>query len=335
MKRIYLAVAALLGLIMTLTACGSSGSSAKDGSSAAGSNAPTSSDSAAPSASTTGGDASSSPPVSSGGGSGGNSIVIGSAAFPESELLANIYAEALKAKGVKATTKLDIGERAVYIKALNEGSIDFFPEYSGSILSFLDPKATAKKPADVYAALQKAAGAKLTVFKYAQAQDSDTITVSKATATKYNLKSIADLAPVASKLTFGAPAQFQTRPDGIPALKSVYGVTFGRFTKLGTAGTITVNALKSGSIDAADIFSTDSSIAKNGFVPLADPKSMFAAQNIIPLVNKVKASSAIKTACDAVSAKLDTPTLASLVGKVSNGNSDQVAKDWLKSAGLI
>lgn len=333
MKRIYLAVAALLGLIMTLAACGSSGSSGTSSSSSSSSTetaaASTDTTSTSPAATSS---ATSSAPVAP---ASGGSLVIGSAAFPESELLANIYAEALKAKGVKATTKLDIGERAIYLKALNEGSIDFFPEYSGSILSFLDPKATAKTPVAVYSALQKAVGAKLTVFKYASAQDSDTITVAKTTADKYHLTSIGDLAPVASKLTLGAPAQFQTRPDGIPALKSVYGVTFGHFTKLGTAGSITVNALKTGSIDAADIFSTDSSIAKNGFVALKDPKSMFAAQNIIPLVNKAKASATVKTVSDAVSAKLDTATLASLVAKVSNGNSDKVAKDWLKSAGLI
>ena len=333
MKRIYLAIVALLGLIMSLAACGSSGSSgsgSSSSSSSGGSDTVSSASSAATSAdsSASTGASSSAPPAS------GGSIVIGSAAFPESELLANIYAEALKAKGVKATTKLDIGERAIYIKALDQGSIDFFPEYSGSILNFLDPKTTAKTPTAVYAALQKAAGSKLTVFKTAPAQDSDTITVTKATASKYHLSSIADLAPVASKLTFGAPAQFQTRPDGIPALKSVYGVTFGRFTKLGTAGSITVNALKNGSIDAADIFSTDSSIAKNGFVSLKDPKSMFAAQNIVPLVNKAKATPAIKADCDAVSAKLDTKTLASLVAKVSNGNSNEVAKTWLKSVGL-
>ena len=330
MKRIYLTIAALLGLVLTLTACGSSGSSGTASSSTNASSASSSAATNSAVAATSATPASSSPGTTNGG-----SLVIGSAAFPESELLANIYAEALKAKGVQATTKLDIGERAIYLKALSEGSIDFFPEYTGSLLSFLDKNATAKKPAAVFAALHKAIGPQLTVLKYAPAQDSDTITVTKATAAKYKLTSIADLAPVAGKLTFGAPAQFQTRPDGIPALKSVYGVTFGRFTKLGTAGTITVNALKNGTIDAADIFSTDSSIVKNGFVSLQDPKSMFAAQNIVPLVNKSKATPAISADCNAVSAKLDTATLAALVAKVANGNSAQVAKAWLTSVGLI
>ena len=322
MKRIYAITAAAAGLALTLTACGSSGSSGKS-SSSGGAAATTSSAAGSTTGSTTG----SAAPAA------GGSIVVGSAQFPESELLANIYADALKAKGVKASTHLDIGERAVYIAALKSGAINFFPEYSGSLLDFVS-KSKAKTPAAVYAALPAALPANLSVLNYSPAQDSDTITVTQATATKYHLKSIADLQSVAGKLTFGAPAQFQTRPDGIPALKSVYGVTFGHFTKLGTAGTITVSALKNGSIDAADIFSTDSSIAANHFVSLTDPKSMFAAQNIIPVMTKAKVTPTVTATANAVSAKLDTKTLASLVAKISNGNSNTVAENWLKSVGL-
>ncbi|MEP6852136.1 MAG: ABC transporter substrate-binding protein, partial [bacterium] len=261
-------------------------------------------------------------------------LTVGSAAFPENALLADIYADALSAKGVQVTKKLNIGERGVYIKALNDGGIDFIPEYTGSILTYFDPKTTAKTPDEVFAALEKAVPSKLTVLKFAQAQDSDTITVTKDTASKYNLKTIADLSSVASKLTFGGPAQFKTRADGIPALKSVYNVDFGRFTPLGTTGTIVVQALKGGSIDAADIFSTDPSIAKNGFVSLEDPKSMFAAQNIVPLANKAKVTPQITETVNAVSAKLDTKTLADLVSQVGTGDPDTVAKKWLSDNSL-
>ncbi len=320
MKRSYALLAALLGFVMALTACGSSGSSNKT-------TAPP-----AASSSSSGSESSSAPatglPTEPG------SITVGSAGFTENVLLADIYADAMSAKGVKVTKHLNIGERPIYIKALNDGSIDFIPEYSGSILSYLDSSATAKTPDDVYAALRRKVGDKLTVLQFAAAQDSDTITVAQATASKYNLKTIADLASVASKLTLGAPAQFKTRPDGVPALKSVYGVTFGRFTPLAAGGAITVNALKNGTIAAADIFSTDSAIAKNNFVSLEDPKNMFAAQNVVPLVNKSKLSQPMVDACNAVSAKLDTATLADLVAKASSGDPDKVAKDWLATAGL-
>jgi len=264
------------------------------------------------------------------------SITIGSAGFAESEILAEIYAGALRAKGVTVKTQLDIGERPIYFKALQDGSIDFFPEYNGSILSYLDKNATAKSTADVDAALKTALGSKLTALNSAAAQDSDTITVTKTTADKYHLTSIGDLAAVAKDLTLGAPAQFKTRPDGVPALKSVYGVQFGTFTTTSAGGKVTVDALKNGSIDAADIFSTDPAIAANGFVSLQDPKSMFAAQNIVPIVTTAKLTDVITETANAVSAKLDTATLASLVAKVQNDGekADAVAKAWLASVGL-
>lgn len=261
-------------------------------------------------------------------------LTVGSADFTESELLADIYADALQTKGVTITKKLNIGERSVYWKAMQDGSIDFIPEYNGSILDYLDPSTTAKSTAAVTAALPAALGPKLTALTPAPAQDSDTITVTKATAAKYHLSSIADLAPVASHLTFGAPAMFQTRPDGLPALKSVYGVTFGTFTALSASGTVTVTALKNGTIDAGDIFSTDPSFAADGFVALADPKNMFAAQNVTPIVASAKLTPTIRNTVDAVSAKLTTVILAQLDSQVGTGDPDPVAKQWLASEGL-
>jgi osmoprotectant transport system substrate-binding protein len=186
----------------------------------------------------------------------------------------------------------------------------------------------------VSAALPAVLGSQFTALTPAPAQDSDTITVTKATAQKDHLSSIADLAPIAGHLTFGAPAAFQTRPDGIPALKQVYGVTFGTFTALSASGTVTVTALKNGTIDAGDIFSTDPSFAADGFVALADPKNMFAAQNVTPIVASAKLTSTIKDAVNAVSAKLTTPILAQLDAQVGTGDPDPVAKQWLASVGL-
>ena len=84
----------------------------------------------------------------------GGQIVIGSANFPESALIANIYAEALKAKGIDVSTNLNIGSREVYIKAIEDGSINLVPEYTGVLLQYFDKTATAVSSDDVYAALQ-------------------------------------------------------------------------------------------------------------------------------------------------------------------------------------
>lgn len=265
-----------------------------------------------------------------------DTIVVGSANFQENVVLADIYAEALKAKGVKVSTKLDIGSRETYIPALKDGSIDLIPEYSGVLLQYFDKTAAAQSSTDVYAALQKAVPAPLTVLDESQAQDKDAIVVTAATAAKYHLKSIADLASVAKKLTLGAPPEFQTRTDGIPGLAKVYGVTFGTFKKLDAGGPLTENGLKNGQIDAGDIFTTDPLIAKNGWVVLSDPKSLYTAQNVLPLINASKASATVKAVLDAVSAKLTTADLISLNEKVqiAKQDADAVAKQWLSGAGL-
>ena len=168
------------------------------------------------------------------------------------------------------------------------------------------------------------------------AEDKDAIVVTKETAAKYNLKSIADLASVAGKLTLGAPPEFQTRTDGIPGLQKVYGVKFKTYKKLDAGGPLTENALKNGQINAGDIFTTDPLIAKNGWVVLADPKNLYTAQNVLPLVNSKKASANVKSVLDAVSAKLTTDDLVKLNEKVSleKQNADTVAQKWLSDAGL-
>ncbi|MCW2711839.1 MAG: hypothetical protein JWP24_2033 [Marmoricola sp.] len=124
----------------------------------------------------------------------GVSLTVGSANFPENVILANIYAEALKAQGASIQTKLNIGSREKYYPALEKGSLDLFPEYTGTILTYIDKNATATSPADVYAALTKALPANLVALDQADAQDSDAVVVTKATAAKYGLKTIADLA---------------------------------------------------------------------------------------------------------------------------------------------
>jgi osmoprotectant transport system substrate-binding protein len=269
---------------------------------------------------------------------GAGSLIIGSADFSENTILAYVYGQALAAKGVKVSYKTNIGERAVYMQALKDGSIDMIPEYSGSILASLDKASTATKPDDVAAALKTAAAAaNLTELNYAPAQDADTITVTKATADKYKLTTISSLVPVASKLTYGAPPNMQTRPDGIPGFQKLYGLKFGRFTALKASGTVTPDALKAGTVDAADIFSTDPSIVQNGFVSLTDDKSVFAAQNIVPLVTTSKVTDTITTAANAVSAKMTTLELAKLVEQVQAEKKDPqaVAKAWDQTNGFL
>ena len=182
----------------------------------------------------------SNPTATTGGGSKStapaDTIVVGSANFQESVILADIYAEALKAKGVKVSTKLNIGSREAYLPALKDGSIDLIPDYSGNLLLFVDKTATAISADDIFTALKTAVPSTLTVLDKAAAEDKDAIVVSKGTAAKYKLTSIADLAKVAGKLTFGGPPEMKTRSYGVPGFKKNYGVVFGTYKTLDAGG---------------------------------------------------------------------------------------------------
>lgn len=305
-------IAAVAAGALALTACGSSSTTAAAGSSTV---------------------ASSAAPTSS---SGGGSIIIGSANFAENVLLMDVYSDALKAKGVSVTQKPKIGSREVYMPALQDGSIDLIPEYSGSVLAYFDKTSTAATSDAIYAALPKAIGDKLKVLDQSKAQNKDAVVVSAAVAAKYSLKTIGDLKAHSADLIFGGSPEFKTRANGIPGLKSKYGVVFGTYKTLDSGGPLSVAALKNGQIDASDIFSTDPAIAADKFVVLEDPMGLYTAQNIVPLINAAKATPTITTTLNAISAKLDTASLTALNNEVAGGkDSDAVAQEWLKAQGLI
>ena len=261
------------------------------------------------------------------------SVKIGSADFPEAALLGEIYAQALEAKGLTVTRQFNIGSRETYLKAITGGEVDVLAEYTGSLLNFYDKNAKVVQPEEVYSALQKVVPQGLTVLDKSAAQDKNSLAVTKETASQWSLKEIPDLAAHQADLTIGAPAEFKTRQQGLVGLKSVYNITPKEFRPLQSQAA--VEALKNGQVKAANIFSTDPSIAANGFVVLDDPQSLFGSDNVVPLVRTEKAES-VKAALNAVSAKLDTPALADMVKQVVVDKKDaaEVAKTWLASAGL-
>ena len=275
---------------------------------------------------------------SSGSGSsgGGGSVVVGSANFPENVILGEIYAGALQGAGVDVTTKPNIGSREAYIKGLQDGSLDVFPEYTGNLRLYFNENATGSTPKEVYAELKKALPKDLTVLNYAEAQDKDAVVVTQDTAQKYDLASIGDLAPVAGNMTLAGPPEWKTRSTGVPGLKKVYGVTFGDFIETDAGGPLTLKALLDDRADAGNLFTTDPNIAAENLVVLDDPKSLFASQNIVPLVRTDVLNDTIRTTLNAVSAKLDTETLGQMMKKVviDKDDPEQVAQDFLSQNGL-
>jgi osmoprotectant transport system substrate-binding protein len=300
--------AALAGLALALTACGGGGDPLSSGSG-----------------------------QTSGAAAPNDTVVVGSANFVESQILAEIYAQALSAKGVTVEKRLNIGSREAYIPGLQDGSIDLIPEYTGVLLQYFDKAADETEPDAVYTALQAALPSNLIVLDKSAAEDKDAIVVTRETATQLNVKSIADLAPQCTNLTFGGPPEFQTRPDGIPGIQKTYNCSFKEFRSLDAGGPLTVAALKNGDVQAADLFTTDASIETNDFVVLDDPSNNFAAQNILPLINKAKASDAVKSTLNEIATKLTTQNLTALNAEAAGEakpSPETVAKNWLSQNGL-
>lgn len=273
-----------------------------------------------------------------GGGASLPSLVIGSQNFPENEVLAYVYADALKAAGDKdVTVKANLGSREVTGPALASGSIDLIPEYLGNYLTFIDPSAGVLTVAATYSTLKPLAAQKgLTVAAYSQAADSDAVAVTQDNATKYGLHTIADLSKVASQWTFGGPPECQTRITCYAGLSQYYGLHFKGFKALDEDGPLTLSALKGGDVEAARIFSSDSTIASDHLVVLADPKDFQGAGNIVPIVRSAKSSPALLAVLDKVSAALTTADLVSFNTQTGTNHDDPqtVAQQFVSAHGL-
>ncbi|GAA3269103.1 ABC transporter substrate-binding protein [Paenarthrobacter aurescens] len=281
-----------------------------------------------------GGDPMSSSNTAAAGGSG-DSIIVGSADFPESQLIAKIYAEALKAKGVEVTEKPSIGSREVTIPALKDGSIDLMPEYGGALLQYLDSATKAVSSEDVAKELTTKIPSGLTALTPSEAEDKDVLTVKKEIADQYKLKTIEDLQPVAKELVLGGPPEWKTRLNGVAGLKSVYNLEFKEFSALDAGGPLTLNALLSGQVQVADLFSTDPALAENNLVALEDNKNLFLSENIVPVINEKKATDSVKETLDKVSAALTTEDLIKMNGRVAKFEDiGEIAKEWLQTKNL-
>jgi glycine betaine/choline ABC-type transport system substrate-binding protein len=265
----------------------------------------------------------------------GRPVVIGSQStvYPENELIAYIYRDALLANGVQVEPGITGGDRTVYYPQVCQGVLTIVPEYNGALLTTqqVDPGSTAVTTTAVDNALDRDLPSSLEILEPAPAQDKDSLTVTAATAAHYHLKSITGLRRVASRLKLGALGEFNSREAGDAGLKSMYGVIFGNFIPLTRSGDA-VKDLLNGRVDVADVFTTNPEIKARHLVVLTDPKSLFRAENVIPLVYKaaLRANPKIETTLNYVSQRLTQSQLLTLnVKAVQKGaNLAAIAKEW-------
>lgn len=277
----------------------------------------------------------------SSGSAGDKTISIGSAGFAESEIIAEIYAQALEAKGYTVERTMQIGQRDVYIAALEDGSIDLIPEYSGNLLQFYDDSSDAKTSEEVFSALEDSVPDGFEVLEQAAAEDKDSYNVTKEFSEKYELKSLADLANVDEKIIVGGNPELKERPYGPTGLSDVYGVAADNigFKPINdSGGPLTVTALEDGTVNVADIFSTTPAIAEKGFVTLEDPENLILPQNVLPLINSDAVTDDLTETLAAVSQTLTTEDLIDMNARnqgEEKASPKTIAKDWLADKGLV
>ena len=268
-------------------------------------------------------------------GSGGTGVTVGSANFTESEIIAEVYAQALEKAGVSVKRRMQIGARDVYVKALKDGSIDLVPEYSGNLLQFFQGSSTASDEKSVMDALRKAVPSGMSVGEPSAAQDADSWCVTSEFSKAHKVTSLADLAKLDAVKVGGNP-ELKERPYG---LTKVYGVPASRikFTALSdSSGPLTVKALTSGTVDLVDLYTTTPAIKEQNLVVLEDPKHLVVPQNVVPLMN-TKVDDKARDQLAKVSRALTTDDLIAMNQRAQGdekASASTIAKDWLGRKGL-
>jgi osmoprotectant transport system substrate-binding protein len=272
---------------------------------------------------------------------GDDAVTVASFDFPESELLADVYGQALQAAGFGVRYERRLGPREFVQPALARGLVELVPEYAGSALQFTS--LGEHPPTDDLTATMAALDPvlddrRLVALSPAPAENTNAVVVRRSLAARYTLDEISDLETVAPRLTFGGPPGCAERPFCLAGLESAYGLDFSGFLPLDVGGPLTHQALDGGHVDVALLFTTDPRITADDLVVLADDRGLQPAENVTPVVRREvveRWGDPLVDAVDAVSSRLTTDALRSLNARVARGEPGaQVADDWLRAEGL-
>ena len=269
-----------------------------------------------------------------------DAITVASFDFTESRVLAELYGQALEARGLQVRRAIGIGPRELVGPALALGLVELVPEYAGTALGFLSlgrAGATADEAATHQALAQTAADRHLTALASAPAQNANTFVVTRETAQREHLQRLSDLAAVAPNLTFGGPPECPTRPLCLEGLEQRYGVHFGHVLALDAGGPTTRQALEQGAIDVGLLFTTDPALANGDLVALEDDQGLQPAENVTPLVRTEvvdRWGEDVTASLDALSARLTTDVLRRLDAAAASASPAAVARAWLREEGL-
>jgi osmoprotectant transport system substrate-binding protein len=273
----------------------------------------------------------------------GPRIVVGSFDFAESRIIAEAYALALEDAGYPVERLGSVASREIMEPALEQGFVDFVPEYQGTVLSFLNlGRASGNWGADETQRRLAEAFRKrgVDVLDYAPAENKNEVVVTQDTANRYNLESISDLRKIAPELVFGGPPECPSRPLCLMGLEQEYGLEFKEFQPLDVGGTLTVAALEGEEVDVAVLFTTNPEITAKGFVDLQDDLNLQPSEHLVPVVRTEIAQTYgedFSRVVDSVTEHFSTTALRQLNGEVEIEGEDpaEAAREWLAEEGLL
>ncbi|MHC5256372.1 ABC transporter substrate-binding protein [Streptomyces sp. UC4497] len=273
-------------------------------------------------------------------------LVIGSAGFTESDLLANMYALLLKQGGYE-TELLSVGNRELYEPALESGQIDVVPEYAATFADWLNAKAHGPdaKPVgspDLDATMKSlralAAPRGLDVLDAGKAVDQNAFAVTEAYAKKHDLKTLSDLGASGLKVRIAAGDECVQRPYCQPGLEKVYGIDVTGIDPKGVGTTQAKNAVQNGQDQMVLTTTTDATLGDFGLVLLDDDKKLQNADYLVPVVNRSRAGNKkVAAALGKLNSVLTTDDLASMNQQVDSWRRlpEDVARTYLEDKGLL
>jgi osmoprotectant transport system substrate-binding protein len=308
---------AAVALVVGLAACGSSSSSSSSSSTSS---------------------SSSSKAAGSGPGAGKPAVTIGDKNFAEENILGQLYAQALKAKGFTINLKSELGSSEIIYKALTSGQIDMYPEYTGVLLSAVAeqtklPTSASQAYTEAKAFLEPKG---FTLLNFTPFYDSDALATLPSYASEHKLSSVGDLKALGKSVKLGAAPEFATRFEGLKGLEQEYGV---KPTFKPISIELSYKALEGKQVDVQDVFSTDGQLLGGKFKLLSDPKHVFGFQNVAPVVRKSVPSAegpAFAETINKVSSLLTIPAIQQMNKAVSieKQSASSVAAQFLKANGL-
>ena len=261
----------------------------------------------------------------------------------ESETLAHVYAQVLEENGYPVDLITSVGSKEIVEPALQQGIIDFVPDYQGTALEFVTLNAEFAPLTDKQTNLQlrdimEPRG--VSVLDHAPGENKNEVVVTRAVADEFGLRKISDLEPYAREMTLGGPPECPTRPLCQLGLRETYALAFNEFRALDTGGPITVKALEAGEIDVGILFTTNPAIPANDLVMLRDDKGLQPHENVVPIVRTEvidRFGDDFVSLVDSVSENITTDELRDLNERVelSGGSPATAATAWLKLKGLI